>query len=119
MVMVVVRGDHRVNEIKLQNALGAPFRPARPDEVSERIGPPGYIGPVGVDMPVVLDEAVVGGPYVAGANTPDAHLAGVEPGRDFRFERADVRTVEAGGRRDGPKKTNQHTPEKREKLKHG
>src|SRR3954467_9567961 len=101
MVMVVVRGDHRVNEIKLQNALGAPFRPARPDEVSERIGPPGYIGPVGVDMPGLLDDAVVGGPYVAGANTPDAHLAGVEPGRDFRFERADVRTVEAGDRVNG------------------
>jgi prolyl-tRNA synthetase len=101
MVMVVVRGDHRVNEIKLQNALGAPFRPAQPDEVSERIGPPGYIGPVGVELPVLLDEAVVGGPYVAGANAPDAHLAGVEPGRDFRFERADVRTVEAGDRVNG------------------
>src|SRR3954466_2823036 len=101
IVMVVVRGDHRVNEIKLQNALGAPFRPAQPDEVSERIGPPGYIGPVGVDMPVLLDQAVVGGPYVAGANAPDAHLAGVEPGRDFTFERADVRTVEAGDRING------------------
>src|SRR3954467_3341918 len=101
MRMVVVRGDHRINDIKLQNALGAAFRPARPDEVSERIGPPGYIGPVGVDMPGLLDDAVVGGPYVAGANTPDAHLAGVEPGRDFRFERADVRTVEAGDRVNG------------------
>ena len=47
LVMVVVRGDHRVNEIKLQNALGAAFRAAHPDEVSERIGPPGFIGPVG------------------------------------------------------------------------
>jgi prolyl-tRNA synthetase len=101
MVMVVVRGDHRVNEIKLQNALGAPFRPAQPDEVSERIGPPGYIGPVGVDMPVLLDHAVVAGPYVAGANAPDAHLAGVEPGRDFPFERVDVRTVEPGDRVNG------------------
>src|SRR3954449_7914804 len=101
MVMVVVRGDHRVNEIKLQNALGAAFRPARPDEVSERIGPPGYIGPVGAQLPVLLDEAVVGGGYVAGANAPDAHLAGVEPGRDFTFERADVRTVEAGDRING------------------
>jgi len=101
MVMVVVRGDHRVNEIKLQNALGAPFRPAHPEEVSERVGPAGYIGPVGVEMPVLLDEAVVGGPYVAGANAPDAHLAGVEPGRDFPFERADVRTVEPGDRVNG------------------
>src|SRR5215210_5598393 len=49
IVMVVVRGDHRVNEIKLQNALGAEFRAAHADEVSERIGPPGFIGPVGAD----------------------------------------------------------------------
>ena len=34
MVMVVVRGDHRVNEVKLQNALGEPFRPAHEDEVA-------------------------------------------------------------------------------------
>jgi prolyl-tRNA synthetase len=101
MVMVVVRGDHRVNEIKLQNALKAPFRPAQPDEVQQRIGPPGYIGPVGIDMPVLLDHAVVAGAYVAGANAPDAHVAGVEPGRDFRFEAVDVRTVEAGDRVNG------------------
>jgi prolyl-tRNA synthetase len=102
MLMVVVRGDHRVNEIKLQNALGGPFRPAQPDEVSERVGPPGFIGPVGVDLPVLLDEAVLAGhPYVAGANEPDAHLVDVEPGRDFQFDRVDVRTVEAGDRIDG------------------
>jgi prolyl-tRNA synthetase len=101
MVMVVVRGDHRVNEIKLQNALGSAFRPARPEEVAETVGPPGFIGPVGVDVPVLLDEAVVGGPYVAGANAPDAHLLGVEPGRDFAYDAVDVRTVEAGDRVNG------------------
>jgi prolyl-tRNA synthetase len=101
LVMVVVRGDHRVNEIKLQNALGATFRAANPDEVSERIGPPGFIGPVGIDLPILLDEAVVPGAYVVGANQPDAHIAGVEPGRDFRFDRVDVRTVEAGDRVNG------------------
>jgi len=101
LVMVVVRGDHRINEIKLQNALGATFRAANPDEVSERIGPPGFIGPVGIDLPILLDEAVVPGAYVVGANEPDAHIAGVEPGRDFRFDRVDVRTVEAGDRVNG------------------
>jgi prolyl-tRNA synthetase len=101
MVMVVVRGDHRVNEVKLANALGASFRPAQPDEISERIGPPGFIGPVGADMPILLDDAVVAGVYVAGANAPDAHLVGVEPGRDFPFDRVDVRMVEAGDRVNG------------------
>jgi prolyl-tRNA synthetase len=101
MVMVVVRGDHRVNEIKLQNALGAEFRPAHAEEVADRIGPPGYIGPVGVDMPVLLDQAVATGAYVAGANAPDAHLVGVEPGRDFPYDAVDVRTVEAGDRVNG------------------
>jgi len=96
LVLVLVRGDHRINEIKLQNALGAPFRPAREDELTARIGPPGSLGPVGVDVPVVLDEAVGPGGYVTGANRPDLHLRGVEPGRDFAFERADVRRVEAG-----------------------
>jgi prolyl-tRNA synthetase len=94
--MVVVRGDHRVNEVKLRGALKADFRPATPDEVAERIGPPGFIGPVGTDLPILLDKAVIPGGYVTGANRPDAHLRGVEPGRDFAFETVDVRTVRAG-----------------------
>jgi prolyl-tRNA synthetase len=101
MVMVVVRGDHRVNEIKLQNALGSAFRPARPEEIAEKVGPPGFIGPVGIDLPVLLDNAVVPGGYVAGANEPDAHLRGVEPGRDFPYDAVDVRVVEAGDRVNG------------------
>ena len=58
LVMVFVRGDHRVNDIKLANALGAQFRPAREDEFADRIGPAGYIGPVGIDVPILLDDAV-------------------------------------------------------------
>jgi prolyl-tRNA synthetase len=96
LVLVLVRGDHRVNEIKLTNALGAPWRPAREDEISERIGPPGFIGPVGANVPVLLDGAVDDGGYVVGANERDHHLRGVQPGRDFAFERVDVRNVEAG-----------------------
>jgi prolyl-tRNA synthetase len=96
--LVLVRGDHRVNDVKLRRALGAAFRPARPEEVAERIGPPGFIGPVGTDVPILLDEAIAAGDggYVTGANRPDAHLRGVVPGRDFAFERVDVRTVVAG-----------------------
>jgi len=96
LVMVVARGDHRVNEFKLGGALGTPWRPASAAEIEERIGPPGFIGPVGIDLPVLLDEGVGEGQYVGGANRPDMHLRGVQPGRDFAFERVDVRSVEAG-----------------------
>jgi len=96
LVLIIVRGDHRVNEIKLTNALKAQWRPASDGEIAERIGPPGFIGPVGADLPIVLDEAVAPGGYITGANQPDTHLQGVEPGRDFVFERLDVRSVEAG-----------------------
>jgi prolyl-tRNA synthetase len=101
LLMVVVRGDHRVNEIKLRNALGAEFRPARAEEFEQRVGPAGYIGPVGADVPILLDEAVRPGDYVTGANRENYHLRGVEPGRDFPFKRADVRRVEPGDTVDG------------------
>jgi prolyl-tRNA synthetase len=96
MKLVVLRGDHRVNEVKLRSALKTDFRPAHPDEVAEKLGPPGFIGPVGAQMPILLDAAVAPGAYVVGANAPDAHLRGVEPGRDFPYETVDVRTVVAG-----------------------
>jgi prolyl-tRNA synthetase len=96
MRLVVLRGDHRVNEIKLRTALGGDFRPARADEVAERLGPPGFIGPVGTDLPILLDAGVAPGGYVTGANRPDTHLRGVEPGRDFPFETVDVRSVLVG-----------------------
>jgi prolyl-tRNA synthetase len=96
MKLVVIRGDHRVNEFKLRATLRSDFRPAHPDEVAERLGPPGFIGPVGTDLEILLDQAVEPGGYITGANVPDAHLRGVEPGRDFAFETVDVRTVLSG-----------------------
>src|SRR5438105_1353525 len=101
MVMAVVGGQHRVNEVKLRHALGAAFRPAHAEEGAEGIGPVGFIGPVGADVPVLLDEGVGVGGYVTGGNRADLHLRGVEPGRDFAFERADIRRVEPGDRVDG------------------
>jgi prolyl-tRNA synthetase len=93
-VLVLVRGDHRLNEVKLTNHLGAPFRQATADEIGPHAG---FIGPVGVDTPVIADEALRGmHGMVAGANEIDKHLVGVEPGRDFDPEWADVRSVEAG-----------------------
>jgi prolyl-tRNA synthetase len=96
MVLALLRGDHRLNEIKLRNHLGAGFRQARPEEIAEQIGPVGFIGPVGAKVPVLMDEAVKGDSFVTGANEADRHLTGVRPGRDFEFEAADIRTVEAG-----------------------
>ncbi|MBM3667697.1 MAG: proline--tRNA ligase [Actinobacteria bacterium] len=96
LTIVIVRGDHRLNEVKLRNHLGTGFRPASEEEIAARLGPAGFIGPVGADAPVILDAAVEGESFVTGANEPDAHLRGVKPGRDFEFERADVRAVEAG-----------------------
>ena len=96
LVIVLIRGDHRLNEIKLRNALGADFRQARPEEIEAEIGPPGFIGPVGAKVPVIKDAAIVGDSFVTGGNEPDSHLRGVKPGRDFDFEAMDVRMVEAG-----------------------
>jgi prolyl-tRNA synthetase len=101
LVLVMVRGDHRINDIKLQNALGTEFRPARAEEFAERIGPAGYIGPVSVDVPILLDDAVEPGSYITGSNRDNSHLRGVEPGRDFPFKRVDVRSVEPGDTVDG------------------
>jgi prolyl-tRNA synthetase len=98
-LLVVIRGDHRLNEIKLANALGGrPVRPATEEEVRDVFGaPPGFIGPVGTPVAVLVDEALRGTHgMVAGANQPDRHLRGVEPGRDFDGDHADVRTVEPG-----------------------
>src|SRR5881227_1662990 len=97
-VLVLTRGDHRLNENKLQNELGAAARPATEEEVRDIFNAvPGFIGPVGSHVEVVADEAlkVLRG-LVAGGNEPDIHLRGVEPGRDFDATWADVRTVEAG-----------------------
>jgi prolyl-tRNA synthetase len=99
-LLAVVRGDHRLNEIKLQNTLRATFRPAEAEEVRELFGAePGFIGPVGSPVPVLADEALRGlAGLVAGANRPNFHLTGVEPGRDFEPDWGDVRRVEPGDR---------------------
>jgi prolyl-tRNA synthetase len=99
-VLALVRGDHRVNEIKLQNALRETARAATEDEVRQRFGTePGFIGPVGVSdgVEVLADEALRGlHGMIAGANEHDKHLRGVEPGRDFDPTWGDIRSVEAG-----------------------
>jgi prolyl-tRNA synthetase len=97
-VLVMLRGDHKVNDIKLALALKSQFRQANAEEIEQQLGPPGSIGPIGIQARILLDDAVatdVGG-YVVGANRPDLHLRGVVPGRDFNFERGDIRNVVLG-----------------------
>jgi prolyl-tRNA synthetase len=96
MVLVLVRGDHRLNEVKLRNGMGTGFRQASAEEIEAQLGPVGYLGPVGSGLPIIRDAALTGDSYVTGANKPDTHLRGVDPARDFESYEMDVRTVEAG-----------------------
>ena len=97
IVLVLVRGDHRLNEIKLRNALGADFRQARAEEIEARARP-GRLHRPGRRRACRCSRTRRSRRRLLrrGANEPDAHLIGVEPGRDFAFEEVDVRTVEAG-----------------------
>src|SRR6478752_2308025 len=96
MVLVLLRGDHRLNEIKLRNGMSTDFRQAGAEEIEAELGPVGYLGPVGTGLPIIKDAALTGNSYVSGANRADTHLRGIDPGRDFESYEMDVRTVEAG-----------------------
>ena len=77
-VMVLVRGDHELGELKLRKALGADFRMATAEEVLAAQGiEPGFVGPVPTRLPVFADEALRLGHYVAGANKAGFHRSGV------------------------------------------
>ena len=92
LVLGLVRGDDRLSESKLLGVLGSDFRPATNDEIRTTFGAGGgSLGPVGVDVEVVADEALREGQYVAGANRDGWHLLGVEAGRDFEPRFADIR----------------------------
>jgi len=99
LVLGLVRGDHRLHELKMQKALRSAFRPATPDEIRDTFGAdPGSIGPVGVKVRVMADDALREGQFVGGANRTGHHLRGVQAGRDFQAEFADLREVSAGER---------------------
>ncbi len=101
VVMVLVRGDREVNEIKLGNFLGGPLKlELASSEVVEALCgcETGYVGPVGVTVEILADaEVPLMVNAITGANKTGHHLTGVNPGRDFTIDRvADLRTVEAG-----------------------
>ena len=97
LVLALVRGDDRLNEMKLLAELGDNFRPAEPEEIRKAFGADGgSIGPVGASVEVIADETLREGQYVVGANHDDVHLRGVQAGRDFEARFADLREVRAG-----------------------
>jgi prolyl-tRNA synthetase len=97
LVLGLVRGDHRLHDLKMARALGSDFRPAQPEEIRAAFGADGgSLGPVGVELEIVADEALRDGQFVAGANRNGWHLRGVEHGRDYTALLADIREVEPG-----------------------
>jgi prolyl-tRNA synthetase len=95
----LVRGDHEINLVKMKNLIGCEWlQPAGEEAFSKK--PElhrGYIGPVGLDLPVYADREIsVLHDFVTGANKPSAHFTGVQVQRDLKIkEFGDIRTVQA------------------------
>ncbi len=97
MVLALVRGDDRLSEEKLMTIFESAFRPATSEEIRETFRAyGGSIGPLGVSVEVVADEALREGQFVAGANRDGWHLRGVEAGRDYEPRFADIRQATEG-----------------------
>jgi prolyl-tRNA synthetase len=101
-VMLLVRGDHDLNEIKTQKAVGE-FRFAREEEIEQILkSRAGYIGPVSnATFTIYVDRTVaVMSDFVCGANEAGYHLTGVNWGRDLPEPQpqlvGDIRKVVAG-----------------------
>ncbi len=109
-IVVLMRGDHQLNEAKFNAAVGVATRPMEEGEIKGLFkSPAGYLGPVGIEwakdlkkdagLPLLLvDEALKGrGNLIAGANKEDYHLKNLTPGKDFHpTAYADLRAVTAG-----------------------
>jgi prolyl-tRNA synthetase len=97
MVLALVRGDDRLSEEKLMTIFESAFRPATREEIRETFGADGgSIGPLGVSVEVIADEALREGQFVAGANRDGWHIRGVEAGRDYEPRFADIRQAGEG-----------------------
>ncbi|GEK32526.1 proline--tRNA ligase [Kurthia sibirica] len=102
LVVVLARGDHEINDIKLKNALGAELVELAEDaEINELLGSHvGSLGPVKlpIGVKVIADHAIKSiSNGVAGANEDDVHYINVNPGRDFAIDTyADIRFIQVG-----------------------
>ncbi|WP_413381541.1 proline--tRNA ligase [Alkalihalobacillus sp. 1P02AB] len=100
MILVLIRGDHELNEVKLKHALEAKdIRFASDAEVEQVMGvAAGTIGPVGANVKVVADYAVKAmANSVCGANEKEAHYTGVNAERDYQVSQyADLRFIQEG-----------------------
>jgi prolyl-tRNA synthetase len=97
---VLLRGDRELNEIKLCRLLDCNWVEMASEEAVQAAtgAPSGYAGPVGLKLRILADREVRGmSDFVVGANAADAHLTGVNHGRDFNVETfADLRQAETG-----------------------
>ncbi len=103
LVMVLIRGDHELNDVKLKNLYDAAQvgLATEADILAVTGAPAGFVGPVGIDSEKVeiIADNFVQDVYdgVAGANEADYHLTHVVPGRDFTVSRyADLRNITEG-----------------------
>lgn len=100
-VLLLLRGDHELNEVKAQKLPGIknPLTFAGPETIVAAFGAnPGSLGPVGFQGRIVMDRTVAAmADFVVGANEDDYHFTGTNIGRDFpETEIADLRNVVAG-----------------------
>ena len=100
IVFALVRGDHELNETKLKRTLGAThLEMADAPTIEKATGAPvGFAGPVGAEGRIIADEAVAKmRNFITGANKKDAHLSGVNVGRDFKISKvAPIRFAKHG-----------------------
>jgi prolyl-tRNA synthetase len=103
IVLLLVRGDHAINEVKVTKLPGlGDARMATEKEIIDTFGtPPGYLGPIGTKKPVMViaDQTVANmSDFVVGANEVDFHITGVNWGRDLPEAEvvADIREVVSG-----------------------
>jgi prolyl-tRNA synthetase len=101
LVALVLRGDHELNPIKAEALadVAEPLMLASEEQIRQQLNcPPGYIGPMELSIPVIVDQtAAVVADFACGANQEGRHLVGVNWERDLPLPRvADLRNVVAG-----------------------